>query len=161
MRVMDKETSNNLFTYDDGKLLWKAKKGKMIAGSEAGTMNDQGYMIVMLDGQRYRTHKIIFLMHHGYMPKYVDHIDGNRSNNKIKNLRECTQSENMYNASIRSDNRSGEKGVSWHKGANKWRVRLYIGGQETQIGLFDDFELAQLVSAEARDKFHKEFARTK
>lgn len=99
-----------LFEYRDGGLFWKVKPAKQIAvGSKAGCKNSHGYCVVRADGVLYGAHRIIFLMHHGYLPDYIDHADGNRLNNSIDNLREATASENCYNKSAQSNNTSGEK----------------------------------------------------
>ena len=104
-------------------------------------------------------HRLIFLFHYGYLPKIIDHIDGNPLNNDIKNLRESTHIENCQNAKKRTTNTSGCKNVSWHKPANKWAVRLSINQKKVFFGLFEDIELADLVAHEARDLYHGKFAR--
>ena len=93
------------------------------------------------------------------MPKLIDHIDNDPSNNKIENLREATRHQNGTNAKTWSNNISGAKNVSWHKQCKKWRVRVSINKKMETIGLFDDFDLAELVAVEARNKFHGNFAR--
>jgi len=66
---------------------------------------------------------LIFLYHHGYLPKFVDHIDGNKKNNRIENLREATKSQNAMNQKVSTRNTSGIKGVMWHKRDKKWFVQ--------------------------------------
>ena len=99
------------------------------------------------------------MMHYGYLPKYIDHVDGDSVNNRIENLREATNQQNAYNQKLRKNSTSGVKGVNWDKDTNKWRVRIQINGKHTHIGSFEDLMLAELVAVEARDKYHKEFAR--
>lgn len=67
----------------------------------------------------------------------IDHIDGDGLNNTKQNLRICTQSENVMNQSIRSDNSSGYKGVWWDKQTNKWRAGIIISGKTVYLGRFD------------------------
>lgn len=150
-----------ILEYRDGELYWNAsrKGGTATAGSLAGCQKSGGYWHTRIGKQRYSNHRLVFLMHHGYLPKFVDHIDGNRSNNRIENLRSASRQQNNCNAQIRSDNTSGIKGVSWHKKTGKWTVRVQTNKTRKWLGLFDDLELAQLVAIEARDKYHKEFAR--
>lgn len=96
------------------------------------------------------------MMHHGYMPEFVDHADKNPLNNSLDNLRPATRAQNNSNVGIRKDNTSGAKGVCWHRG--KWEVRVSVDGKRKHIGSYDDFELAELVSIMAREKYHGNFA---
>ena len=155
---MNKEYLNALFEYKDGKLYWKVNKTtRNLIGKEVGSGTGNGYLSVMVDGRNYRIHRLIYMMHYGYMPEVVDHIDGNKTNNKIENLREATPSENNCNTKIRIDNSSGYKNVSWSKDRNKWVVRIQINKKLRQWYV-EDLELAALVAEEARDKYHKQFA---
>ena len=93
------------------------------------------------------------------MPKkLIDHIDNNRSNNKISNLREATYQTNNENYKTPKTNKSGIKNVSWYKSLNKWVVGISIKKTKQTIGYFDDLELAELVAVEARNKYRGEFA---
>ena len=84
----------------------------------------------------------------------VDHIDNDRLNNNINNLRWCTQTENSMNTSLYRNNSSGVKGVSWHKQFNKWSVRITIDGKNTHIGYYDTIEEAAEVRLhQARQAF--------
>jgi hypothetical protein len=149
-----------LLHYEDGKLYWKTKQSrKTVIGAEAGTLRKtDGYRQIMIYRKVYRTHRLIYLYHHGYMPVKVDHKDNNPFNNHIENLRPATTSENACNVGFRPDNTSGAKGVTWDKSKNKWMVRVYANGRCLNLGRFKDFELADLVATEARVKYHKEFA---
>ena len=82
-------------------------------GDEAGGLNKtSGYYGTRFNGKRYRNHRIIFFLHHGYCPDVIDHIDNQKTNNKIDNLREASLSQNQHNAKIRKDNSTGIKGLS-------------------------------------------------
>ena len=87
----------------------------------------------------------------------VDHINGNRHDNRIANLREATRSQNVFAGPIRSDNKSGHRGVSWHKRAKKWRVQIVVNKQIHYLGLFECKELACLVYSEHAAKFYGAF----
>lgn len=153
------ELLHELFEYRDGELYWKVKPNRRIKiGDKAGSHNVSGYINVRVMGKYYRAHRLIYCMLHGYFPKYIDHINNNPSDNRIENLRECTQSENLYNKCIQSNNKSGHKGVSWDTKSKKWRVRVYVNCKSNHLGFFDDVELAALVAEEARNKYHGEFA---
>jgi len=149
-----------LLHYEDGKLYWKTKQSrKTVIGDEAGTLRKtDGYRQIMIYRKVYRTHRLIYLYHRGYMPAKIDHIDSNPFNNTIENLRPATTSQNACNTGFRPDNTSGAKGVTWDKNKNRWLVRVYTNGRCLNLGRFKDFELADLVATEARVKYHKEFA---
>jgi hypothetical protein len=157
---MTQDEAHKLFEYRDGVLFNKMQRGiNGRIGERTGTLNQNGYWNVRVNNKQYKNHIIIFLMHHGYLPKFVDHIDGNPLNNKIENLRPATHAENIQNAKTYNTSTTGIRNVSWHKPLNKWRVQLQVRGKKKHIGYFDDLELAELVAIEARDKYHKEFAR--
>jgi hypothetical protein len=118
-------------------------------------------MYVGVGGKHYRLHRVIFFMHHGYLPDVIDHIDGDILNNKIENLRPATHTQNMRNTKLSSRNNSGVKGVNWDKKSNKWRVHISVDGKTKTFGRFKDMELAELIAIEARDKYYGEFARHK
>ena len=142
---------HDIFEYRDGDLY---RKHGQFAG-KAGTVHHTGYLQVKVGKKNYRAHRIIFAMHHGYMPEYIDHIDGNKLNNRIENLREATNQTNQYNVGLVKRNKSGVKNVVWDR--TKWKVYMRINTKMTHIGAFDDLELAELVAIEARNKFHGEF----
>ena len=137
-----------VFTYKDGELY---REGKL-----AGTITTTGYRQVSVDNKLYLAHRVIFAMHWGFLPRFIDHIDGNRLNNKIENLRQCTDQQNKYNTPVKAKSKTGIKNVQWVN--NAYRVSIRADGVQTYLGRFKDLELAQLVAQEARSKFHGEFA---
>jgi hypothetical protein len=154
--------AKELFEYRDGLLLWKIRpknsrkpKGDM----EAGTVTTGGYKKITYQQKKYYVHRIVYLLEHGYMPNLIDHIDGNSLNNKIENLRQSDKSKNACNSKLRVDNSSGHKGVIWHKKTKKWMVRVQKNIKSNYVGLYEDFELACLVSNEARNLYHGNYAR--
>jgi hypothetical protein len=157
---MNQNYLNSLFKYENGKLFWKTSKAKRIKiGQEAGSHRSKGYFVVGVNGFNYGVHRIIFAMHNGFMPKMIDHIDGNPSNNKIENLRSANHSENGCNKTIQTNNTSGIKGVSWVKSRKRWVAKVQINKKSHQLGYFKDLELAELVAIEGRCKYHGQFAR--
>ena len=149
------------FEYRGGLLYWKGvthPNKRHIADKPAGSMHKTGYRHVTWMGKVHKAHRLIFLMHHGYLPPEVDHINGDRADNRIENLRAANRSENQCNRGALSSNTSGHPGVSWHKKSKAWTVRVMKNGKQRLIGYFKDLELAALVSAEARAKFHGQFA---
>jgi hypothetical protein len=149
------------FDYKDGQLFWKEIKQKRVLSKPAGSINKNGYVQVKFGGKLYKLHRIIFLMHYKYMPKSIDHMDGNTLNNRIENLRACTNSENMYNRAINKNNRTGVKGVGFEKRTKMYRARCAVNSISYTIGRFKFLEDAAKAIEEFRKKHHGEFARHK
>jgi len=150
----------NLFDYKDGNLYWRQARQKVKADSKAGTFNPSiGYVLITVNQKRFRAHQLIFMYHHGYFAKEIDHIDGNKVNNKIENLRATNRIKNCQNVGLTKRNTSGYKNVSYLKKTNKWMVKININGKNKNFGQFEDIELADLVAQEARNKYFGNFAR--
>lgn len=144
----------------NGELLRKVSTSpRAIEGMIVGCVGTRGYKYFSIDGKKYYNHRIVWFLHNKKMPKYLDHIDGNRLNNKIDNLRECNLTQNACNSLKRKDNTSGYKGVNWFKPQNKWRARINMYGKEYHFGYFDSIEKAIDVVTNGRKKIHQEFAR--
>jgi hypothetical protein len=157
--MITQELLQERFEYADGVLLRKTSRGGIPKGTPTGCDNGHGYLVTSVNSKLYPTHRLIFLYHHGYLPILVDHINGNTKDNRIENLREATYSQNNYNATKKSTNKSGYKNVFWCNTRQKWTVQLCTEGINRHIGYFDSIELAVSAAAEARHKQHKEFAR--
>lgn len=157
--MLTQQQIKNIFQYKDGDLIWKISKGKRgKIGSIAGSINSEGYLRICIDKKQYKVHRLVYLYHHGYLPNVIDHIDRNRLNNKIENLREATTAQNNANSKIRKDNTSGLKGITWHKASNKWCAQLMVNCKQNHIGLFFNIEDAQAAYLQARRKHLGEFA---
>ena len=157
--ILTQELVKDLFEYRNGELYWKIARQGIKIGNKAGCVSNSGYLRTDINRKKYLNHRIIFLYHHGYLPKFLDHIDNNKINNRVENLREATSHQNNCNTKTRTDNTSGIKGVCWDKDVKKWRVQLQVNGKKTHIGIYADIELAELVVTEARNKYHGEFAK--
>lgn len=148
------------FDYVNGDIFWKRVNPKCYSvkpGDKAGSINLSGAMCLKLDGKNLLNHRVIFAMHHGYMPEFVDHADGNRLNNKIENLRDATKTENGQNSKRSKANTSGVKGVDFHDG--KWRARVVVNGLSKHVGHFNTTEEAAFAIKMFRESNHKQFAR--
>jgi len=156
---LTQEFLHEAFEYKDGNIHWKLRTFRTrVKGKIAGQQRTDGYVAVGINGKIYKVHRIIFMMHHGYFPQTVDHINGIKYDNRIENLRAATISENCLNRGLRSDNVAHVKGVKWMSDTRKWRVRVTANKKRLLIGDFKDLELAELVAIEARNKYHKQFA---
>lgn len=154
------DTVRGLLEYREGALYWKVHVGaNAVPGKRAGYVGHKGYRRIMLNGCNHYEHRLVYLMHHGTMPAFIDHIDGDTSNNVIENLRACTQAENNRNVGRRSDNTSGVKGVYLDRRKGKWHARVTYQGAYTHVGYFTSITEAAQAVKEARSNLHKEFAR--
>jgi len=126
----------------------------------AGSLKRQGYIIIKIDGKCYRAHRLAFLVAHGHLPKELDHINGDPSDNRIANLREATRRENKRNSGKYSNNKSGFKGVCWHKSRGKWRADAQdANGKQIHLGLFTTPEAASAAYNDFAMKLHGDFFR--
>lgn len=147
-----KEYAHELFEYRDGKLYWKINKFKVTKGKEAGCIKAKGYKYVGIDSRQYRVHRVIFLMHHGYVPPIIDHKDNDRLNNKIENLQEISNSENLLKAPLRKGNSTGIKCLQ--KRGNKYILRSTTKYGSIHLGTFKTLEGAIM---EAKAFYGSEF----
>lgn len=136
-KILTKHLLHTLFKYKDGNLFWKIKPCKNIAiGKKAGSLDKDGYVTVRYNKKSYKAHRLIFMMHYGYMPLFLDHIDRDPSNNKVENLREVSHSENLQNKGMYKTNKSGYKYIQWFKKTNSWRL-VY---KKNHIGYYKQLE---------------------
>jgi hypothetical protein len=134
------EEAKHLFDYqEDGSLIWKNPFGfKTKKGDVAGHLRKNGYVAVSINKKMFLLHRIVFLWHHGHMPSVIDHVDSNSTNNKIENLREATQSQNMMNRAVSTSCKSGYKGVYFVEALQKWRAYISVNRKNISIGYFLD-----------------------
>jgi len=139
---MNKELVKELFEYRDGNLYWKNHKYKKLNGKKAGCLLNDGYIQIRVAKKPYLAHRLIYLYHHGVLPDYpleLDHINRNRVDNRIENLRIVTKSENLQNRlSISNIN-----GITWHKKSQKWQVQPTINGKQKYLGIYKNLDDAK------------------
>ena len=126
---------HQLLEYRDGELYWRVSRSRTKAGSVAGHTGLDGYKRVGIDKHYFMTHRVIFALHNGRWPsEQIDHIDGNRLNNEIINLREVTRRQNGQN---RVEHRNGKlPGTTWHKRDHHWMARIRIDSKSHFLGYF-------------------------
>jgi hypothetical protein len=158
---MNQQTLLKNFRYEDGNIIRLNKLGGQPAGAIAGwvtTCNSRQYKKMSLNRKTVYVHHAIFLYHHGYLPKYIDHIDNNPLNNKIENLRPSTQSQNLGNSRIRRNNTSGYKGVTFRKDTGKWQAAVMINAKHISLGSHVTKEEAYEAYIAGSKKYFGEFA---
>ena len=146
---------------DTGNLIWLVSpKHDVKAGDIAGGMNDDGYIIVKVDGRSYRAHVLAYFYMRKSWPKYqVDHIDTNRANNRWANLRSATNGQNGANKGLTRANKSGFKGVSFDCIREKHRATIQVDHKKIHLGYFDCPYQASAAFETAAQIHHGAFAR--
>ena len=154
-----KEELHALLEYKDGKLFWKVKRrGSVKFGDEAGSISNHGYRQVSINNKLYLQHRLIWIMHGNDPEDCLDHIDGDKLNNRIENLRVATVSQNAMNRKRYSNNTSGIKGVNWDKNRSRWQGRVEIKSKLYTTSYFKDKEECAKAVRELRAKLHGDFA---
>lgn len=126
------------------------------AGEKAGSRNGSGHLQTRVDGRLVSVHRIAWLYVYGRLPEnQIDHINGIRDDNRIANLREATNAENMQNQKRgRSDGRSGFLGVSWASREGRWRATITVAGKQKSLGFFDTPEQAHAAYLDSKAELH-------
>lgn len=160
--MITQQKTLELFDYRDGNLFWKPRimsrgRPSVLDGRKVGCPNGSGYITVVHNKRKYYLHQLIFLMHHGYIPSNIDHVDGIGSNNRIENLREASVSQNMQNTKLNTLNTSGFKGVHFNKQKKKWQAKLWLHGKQIARA-FETKELAIDFMELLREMAHGQFA---
>jgi hypothetical protein len=145
--------------YDPESGLFTRLKARVAAhvGMVAGTINKHtGYTFISVRGTQYYAHRLAWLHVHCRWPDQIDHINGNRSDNRLANLRECSVAENAQNMKPRgrSDNKSGHIGVHWDSHTSKWRAAIKVGGRTIRLGRFGSVQEASEAYARAKASHH-------
>ena len=131
----------------------------MFAGKRAGTQ--LRYVMVKIGGKAVQAHRIIWEMHNGPVPvgREIDHINGNRADNRIENLRLATGSKNKMNTTLRKDNTSGLKGVRRDRRSGRWSATIKADKKTIHLGSFGSPEEAHTAYVAAAEVHHGQFAR--
>lgn len=149
-----------MLSYDaeTGKFSWRVSPcGPVAAGKETGYVGKDGYVSIGFGRKVYKAHRLAWAIHYGEVPpKYLDHINGNRSDNRIVNLRPATRAQNAQNLHrpYKNNKSSGILGVYWHSQCNRWQSRIQLNGKPKHLGLFDTKEEAAAAYAKAKAEYH-------
>jgi hypothetical protein len=146
---------------ENGVFTWLVKTGKKsVVGAKIGSKHSAGYMEAKIDGVRYYLHRLAWIYVTGEDPKdlQIDHINGDRSDNRFSNLRLATNGQNQQNAKLKKTNKSGYKGVYWSEGNKAWVACICIDGKSRALGSFTTPEAARdawLKASEYRGDFRR------
>lgn len=131
------------------------------AGVKVGTVNTQGYVVVRHQNKLHLAHRLAWRLYYGADPDgHIDHIDGDRANNRICNLRVATPRQNATNCRQKKNASAPYKGITWDRAKKKWAAQIRINGKNKLLGRFDSPEAAHAEYARAAEKYHGAFART-
>ena len=160
LKLPSQERLKCLFAYseDTGSLTWKVTRaGNAVAGKAVSSLDGSGYIRVMVDGSRYKAHRLIWKIITGHDPAdEIDHKNGIRTDNRKCNLREASTGEQPQNRFIRSDNKTGVVGVCWDKKKGKWVAQVRANKKRVFSGCFSDFNEAHAAYLKHR-AIHQEF----
>jgi len=127
-----------------GLFCYEPETGRLLRGGrEAGYIDNLGYRRVSIGGKGYQAARVVWALVTGHPPAdEIDHIDGDRSNNRWSNLREATRSQQMWNTRILRSNTSGYRGVSFIRAHKQWRAAISVNGKKVHLGYYQSPETA-------------------
>jgi hypothetical protein len=180
----DVERLKDLFCYDaqEGILRWRDRPAytfadlsleradaastqwaSRFAGKPAGSRRGKEYVMVYFDKFHHMAHRVIWKMVYGEDPLYIDHIDGDKGNNRIENLRNVSHSVNMKNKSLYKSNKTGVPGVEYHERDKIWRAKIGVGGGQVQLGSYatKDEAVAARIAGQIMLDYHENHGRPK
>lgn len=151
------ERVRNVVTYipETGEFIWNMTlSNSAIAGSYAGSLNSKGYVHIKIDGRQYKAHRLAWFYIFGTDPadSEIDHIDRNKSNNAIGNLRLASRKQNNENINVPRNSTSGVRGVSYQKKDKLWTAYIYHNKKRIHLGSFKSLEGAAFIRKQAEQQ---------
>jgi hypothetical protein len=155
-KILSAPRLNEVVSYDaaTGGMTWAESIGSKVAGTPVGRLLKAGYLRARIDGQAHYVHRLAWLYFYGKWPQnLIDHIDGDKTNNRIANLRDVTSSVNQQNRSKpRRDSVSGLMGVRASQG--KWCATIRVDGKDCFLGYHSTPEAASAAYQSAKSRSH-------
>lgn len=152
------------YELETGVFVWKWREdlrirdNKRLAGTSAGCLMDDGYICIGIKRKYFKAHRLAWLYVHGQWPSMqIDHINGDKSDNRIANLREASMAENKWNSRPASTNKSGVKGVSFDKQSGKWKAGICVRGEKIHLGYFASLDEAASIYRQEAIRRHGVF----
>jgi len=161
MAYLTQEQLVNLVSYDPSSGVFKYRyrkdsRGRVLkrSGEVVGSLAQQGYLVVRINYKLYYLHRLVWLYMYGCMPTgCIDHINHDKADNRLRNLRDVSNRENLLNLRLSKSNTSGHHGVCLHKQSGKWLARIKVYGKNLSLGLFSDIGEAAKARAEEDKKY--------
>ena len=158
MKDITVETLRTLLAYDPetGEFRWRVNRKGIKMGDVVGCVNSSGYTRIKINGMEFMAHRLAWLYTHGMWPDHqIDHINGDKRDNRIKNLRDVSRSVNLQNQTrARRGSISGLLGVSWHKHKEHWEAKIMIDKRSQHLGYFSSPEAAHAAYLAAKLRLH-------
>lgn len=145
-----------LFAYDPatGNLIRKTRTANSVQiGDIAGGKNQDGYIQIAVDSKPYMAHRLVWIWHGKELPQFIDHINRDKADNRIENLRPATRSENMHNKDTSKRSTSGYRGVMWYAPTKEWEARIMVDGQSYNLGRYKTAKEASEAYEQAKQEF--------
>lgn len=138
--MITQELLKELFHYNpETGIFTRLKSVQSAKRGVSGSKCERGYIFICINGKNYRAHRLAFLYMTGHIPLcHCDHINHDRSDNRLRNLQAVTRQENLKNKSMYKKNTSGTTGVYWRERDKKWRAYIGVKGKQVILGLFDN-----------------------
>lgn len=139
-----------------GSFHWlRSTTNKTVVGSPAGSVNSKGYVLIQLDGKKFKAHRLAWLFVTGEDPMHmeIDHIDRDKTNNAWANLRLADRKLNNENIDTPRHNTSGSRGISFNKKRGLWEAYIYSDKKRRHLGYFGEFSEARAVRTLAERRF--------
>jgi hypothetical protein len=143
-----------VYDLDSGMFVWKNTLGRSKKGSEAGSVHSFGYRYIQIDKKQYRAHRLAWLYCYGELPAGdLDHVNGDRADNRIVNLRVTTAAENQRNRKTNKNNKIGFNGVSFLESQSVFVARVKVEGKSITLGRTKDLVSAIILRMKANKKY--------
>lgn len=155
MTELTQQRLKEVIEYDPatGTFKWLGRRGCAAAGKEAGCLSPVGYIVVRVNGKLYTAHRLAWLYVNGEWPSgHIDHINRNKIDNRISNLRLCNDAENGQNARLSSANKSGVRGVHLTK-RGLWQAQIMVNRKNIYLGRYENLEDASRARKTAEEKY--------
>jgi hypothetical protein len=138
-----------------GEFVWRVSPNRnIVPGTRAGGISRDGYRLITIDGIMIRAHRLVWFYNYGTWPQNgMDHVNGQRLDNRLENLRDSTGSVSSFNRGRLTNNTSGIVGVFWETSRNKWRACISVGGKKINLGSYSNVRDAQAARAKAERKY--------